>query len=173
MLLYALALGLAAWASPIITTTPYGTGTVLTPFGEAPRFNLERMCQAQFVIVGTVTSATPFMKKMTNGGVVKGERLHSQLVLNVERSIRGQNPSQISLTVQGGRTPTLFVPTPDTQPQPSVGARFMVGFVRMKAAAGVWPKGQPIFYQTFWVDADVDLPSLTVFKTEFEAACNE
>lgn len=120
-----------------------------------------------------VTSATPFMKELESGGVVKGERLHSQLVLSVERSIRGQNPPQVSVTVEGGRTPTRFVPTPDGQPQPSVGARFLVGFVRMREAAGIWPAGQPIFYQTLSVDAGMELPAPIVFKTGFEAACSD
>ena len=146
-------------------------GTLDTPFGPVQAQVLERMCRSESIVIGTVSSVSPFMKVMTNKGVPVANRIHTDLTMRVERDLRGDNPSAIDFTVEGGTLNRSWVPTPGAHPQPDVGARFMVGFTRLKVNTIPWPKGQPIFEATFWVDPTVDLPSENEISNELEAAC--
>jgi len=141
------------------------------PIGTVSASAMQRMCRSESIIIGTVLSTKSFPKNTTNQGEVVSVRTHTEIRMSVERDLRGSNPPTLDLTVEGGRLHGVFSVTPETQPQPTVGARFMVGFVRLKKDTIPWPEGQPIFNATFQVDSTVDLPSAASIANELQASC--
>lgn len=148
--------------------------TYESPWGPISHRTREGLCKAPVVRIGTVASVNTYIKTMHNmDGVPVARMVFSGLVLNSERNIRGNAVSQFSTDVHGGVIADVQYPTSRHEPQPVIGARYLMamGIHHDPTGQTDWPDGQLLHAAVATLDATVPLPSESTLRDELEAWC--
>ena len=147
-------LPMSVGAEPV---SPY----IETGFGKIHRKTLRNMCLSEKVFVGKVVSFRSYEEPRRAPSLVALRPLiYSDLTIQVERSVWGQINEVEVVTVYGGTVDGVTMGTNQESPEAREGLRYMFGLSTLKKSlTGSVPVGTELLLSSFWIRADVELPT--------------
>lgn len=148
----------------LVATATLAYGSSIPPYLLTPA-NLDRVCSAEVIFIGTITSAAPYWKQQGWGSGF----IHSHVTFLVERDILAAG-QQFSWSLPGGSLDgeTTYG---SSFPRPEVGARYFVALTTAKSASPSFALGEYVLSKYLWLDPQTDLPPVQQLKDELDEAC--
>lgn len=128
--------------------------------------DLDRVCAAEMVFIGTITAANSYWK--TEGWM--SDSIHSNVTFQVERNVIGVNAPTFSLSLPGGVIGDDRV-IAGGWPRIDTGLRYLMAFTTAKEGYGGVEEGDLLLSRYYWLDSSLPLPTVTSIRNTLEVAC--
>lgn len=170
---FLLALFATDWTDAYATSRagePGDEQIIQTALGEVSRGTARRLCQSEFVFIGTVTASSSFIRTYVDGD----SEILSDLTFNVERVAYGSPGTNFQLTIRGGTVGQTTVVPPKEYPRTEVGKRYAIAASTFKVYMGEFATpGTAFLNQTYWIDAQAQLPSNAELASNLDDFCTQ
>ena len=142
-----------------------------TPLGKIPYLDAYWACTDESLVVGTITSVTPYAQAETLNGRFIGHATYSSFRLRVTRDIRDNAPRYVDFVVRGEIVqPNYNSVAPDTV-QPIVGTTWAIAYDPLTSATAMWPAGTPMISASYYIHRANAVPRTRPLRRAVDRTC--